>query len=113
MPVTSGQLRHRVTIQAGTSTRGPVGRDVVTWSTTATRWARVIPLTERLQWLQNSERGIATHRIIFRGRLSFDLKTTRFLYRGDVYFPEEPEADPLGDGAWTVVEVRYDPEAKV
>lgn len=64
----AGALRERVIIQQRTSTPdGQGGRDVV-WSTLATTWAMVEPLTgtERLQ--AGAETSVLSHRITMRYR---------------------------------------------
>jgi len=43
----AGKLRHRVVIQSKGASRDTYGAEVVTWSTTATVWASVEPLTGR------------------------------------------------------------------
>ena len=42
-----GPLRHRVVIQSETATQDTYGGEVLTWSTVATVWAAVEPLTGR------------------------------------------------------------------
>jgi len=43
----AGRLRHRVTIQRYTVTQNDYGEEVESWTTHATRWAAVEPLTGR------------------------------------------------------------------
>lgn len=112
MPINPGRLRHLITIQQATTTQGPVGRTVV-WSDQTTLDGRVSPLSEALQLQQAGERGVATHRVVVRGRHDFTLDQHRFIQAGRIYIPVRPEADPKGDGSWTRVLVRYDPQARL
>lgn len=71
-PIRSGDLRERLTIQQRTSTPdGQGGRDVE-WSTLATVWAKVEPLsgTERVQ--AGAETAVVSHRVTVRYRSDFD-----------------------------------------
>ena len=62
----AGTLRHRVVIEARTSTRGTHGGSVEAWTPAATRWAAVEPLQGRdlLAAAQIDTR--LTHRIALR-----------------------------------------------
>lgn len=78
--MSAGHLRERVIIQQRTSTPdGQGGRDVV-WSTLATTWAMVEPLTgsERLQ--AGAETSTLTHRVTIRYRADFG-PSFRLLWR--------------------------------
>lgn len=78
-----GQLRHRVTIQAKTITRGTDGSVIESWADTATVWAAVEPLTGREYWAAqqiNAERTVK-FRIRYRSgitpqmRISYSSRT--------------------------------------
>lgn len=61
-----GLLQYRVEIQQPTSTRDAMGQPVITWKTTQTRWAGVIPLTSREAFFAKSVRPEVSHRITLR-----------------------------------------------
>ena len=61
-----GLLQYRVEIQQPTSTRDAMGQTVITWKTTQTRWAGVIPLTSREGFFAKSVRPELSHRITLR-----------------------------------------------
>lgn len=50
----AGKLRHRVTIQSKSATQNSYGEEVITWSTLATVWAAVEPLSGR-EWLEGRQ----------------------------------------------------------
>lgn len=108
-PVNPGQLRHRIVIQTAQTTRTAVGR-ITEWSTVDTVWGRVMPINERIVWDRTAPRGEATHRIIMRGSIDVSLPSSRFVWDGKVYLPFKPETGPNGDGSWTSVLVRHEPE---
>ncbi len=108
MPGPIGRLRHRIAIQDRSDTVDPqTGAQAVAWSTVATVWARVDPMTSR----EAIEAGVAVgslgYRITMRGgtdvtsdqRISWTHRgTTRLLQ------VEGLPRDPSGDGHWSVYE---------
>jgi len=64
----AGKLRHRVTIQQATATRDTIGVPEDTWSTLATVWAAVEPLTGREFVEAFRTNAELTHRVRIRYR---------------------------------------------
>lgn len=61
-----GLLQYRVEIQTQTSTSDGMGQPVMTWATSQTRWAGIIPLTSREGFFAKSVRPELSHRITLR-----------------------------------------------
>ena len=61
-----GLLQYRVEIQQPTSTRDAMGQPVMSWTTSQTRWAGIIPLTSREAFFAKSVRPEVSHRITMR-----------------------------------------------
>lgn len=61
-----GLLQYRVEIQTQTSTSDAMGQPVMTWATSQTRWAGIIPLTSREGFFAKSVRPELSHRITLR-----------------------------------------------
>lgn len=61
-----GPMRHRVAIQRRTVAQNSYGEAVPTWSTLATRWGRLEPLTGREAWQAQQARPDVTHRLTLR-----------------------------------------------
>ncbi|MCB0190645.1 MAG: phage head closure protein [Anaerolineae bacterium] len=55
----AGKLRHRVVIQQNTPTRDTDGAELESWSTVATVWAAVIPLSGREQFINAEDQTVA------------------------------------------------------
>ncbi len=78
-----GPLRHRIALQAGTGTQGEYGNIPLTFSTYATVWASVQPLSGRERLNAQQIHAETTHRIRLRylstvttkDRISFDSRT--------------------------------------
>jgi len=62
----SGIMDHKATIQTPTETTNSIGEPTLTYSTFATRWIALLPLSgaERVASLQNE--GTVTHRVRMR-----------------------------------------------
>jgi SPP1 family predicted phage head-tail adaptor len=76
-----GLMRHRVSRQESTATRGPTGQAVPAWSTVATYWARVENLTG-FQLVNAAQlKDTIKHKITMRvvGPITVN---TRFLFEG-------------------------------
>lgn len=69
-----GDLRHKVTIQTKSVTRGTAGQEVETWADTATKWASIEPLTGREYWQAQQINAEMTSKITIR--YYFGLTTT-------------------------------------
>jgi len=63
-----GQLRHRISIQTNTPTTNDFNEEVEGWSTDATTWASIEPMSGKE--LVNAQQVVAniTHKIIIRFR---------------------------------------------
>lgn len=61
-----GRMRHRVQIQARSTAQDAAGQPVETWTTTATVWADVRPVSGREHWPESGERAELTHEISMR-----------------------------------------------
>lgn len=88
MQIHAGELRHRVTIQDYTETLGEIGNPVKTWANTATRWAKILPVSSREIIEGRQVEGRATHRIIMRHYSGLTRKS-RLKYGGRVFNIED------------------------
>ena len=61
-----GLLRHRVEIQQATRTQDSYGDAIETWSTIATVWASVEPISGRELWQAQQAQADVTHTITIR-----------------------------------------------
>lgn len=66
IPVALGKLRHRLEIQEGATSRNTYGEDTPAWSTVATRFASIEPLTGREAWLAKQVSPDVTHQVTMR-----------------------------------------------
>lgn len=105
-----GSLRHKVKIQTATITQTSTGARK-SWTTTATKWASIVPMRELMRFDNQMDRAENQYRIIFRGNLAFVPANTRFVCKGKVYHIDRPEDSPYQEGSWTAVRVIYDKEA--
>jgi SPP1 family predicted phage head-tail adaptor len=66
----AGKLRHRVRIEQEITTRRPSGDELITWSTVATVWAEVQPVSGRESALAEQTRleALVDHKIRVRYR---------------------------------------------
>lgn len=55
MPLHTGQMRQRITIQRPTVTRDSVGDEIVTWVEVATTWAEVRPFVASERYLASAD----------------------------------------------------------
>lgn len=75
----AGKYRHRVEIQAPAKSYDSEGQQLTTWTTVATVWAEIIPLTGREYFQAKAVNAEITHRVVMRYRRG--MKTTwRLLY---------------------------------
>lgn len=79
-----GALKHRVVIQSLTETLDGQGNTVRAWTTFATVWASVEPLSAREFVASQSFQGNVDTRITIRYRAGV-LPSMRVLYRGAIY----------------------------
>lgn len=61
-----GKMRTAIAIQERIETRDTFGGPTLTWSTVATRWGRVEPLSGRELWQAQAARPDVSHRITLR-----------------------------------------------
>ena len=64
--IRSGDLDHKATIQTPEESQNAVGETVLTWSTFATRWVNVLPLSGTEQLQAAAAEAMVTHRIRMR-----------------------------------------------
>lgn len=65
-----GQLRHRVSIQTEGGDPDDYGEVIPSWTTSATRWAAVEPLTGREFWASQQLKSEVSHKVTMRGGIS-------------------------------------------
>lgn len=83
--VASGDLRHKVQLQALTTTQNPVTGEIEqTWSTIAEPWAQVVPMSAREFVAAAAEQSEVRGRIVIRYRGDVDA-SMRIVYRGKWY----------------------------
>lgn len=68
-----GQLRHRLVIEAPDETPDGAGGVVRTWSTLATVWGEIEPLSADDVLLADKRVGLVTHKVHVRYRTDLDL----------------------------------------
>jgi SPP1 family predicted phage head-tail adaptor len=102
----AGSLRHRIVIEQVARAGDGVGGSVETWSTFATVWAKVSPVSAGQQLWAESLRHKITHRVLLRYlsgvasdmRISFDGRTLQIT--GFRHLDENED----GDGkVWTAL----------
>lgn len=89
-----GKLRHLVSIQTSAETKDTFGQPVLTWTTTAQRYASIEPLSGRELERARQIQPDITHKVTMRHyeglntkqRISFD---SRIFYITQVLNPEE------------------------
>ena len=75
----AGKYCHQVYLQAPAKTYDAEGQEVITWTTVATVWAEVVPLTGKEYFAAKAVNSELTHRVTIRYRRN--VKTTwRVLY---------------------------------
>jgi len=62
----SGLMRYRVEVQEISSTPDALGQPTITWNTTQTVYAQIMPLTARELYFTKTVRPETTHRITLR-----------------------------------------------
>ena len=83
--VASGDLRHKVQLQAQRIDRDPeTGEEVVTWETVAEPWAQIVPMSAREFVAAAAEQSEVRGRIVIRYRGDVDA-SMRVVYRGRYY----------------------------
>lgn len=65
-PVPMSLMRERIEVQSRTTTQNAYGEPVATWSTLATVWARVEPLSGRELWQAAQVRPDVSHKVTMR-----------------------------------------------
>lgn len=76
-----GWLRHRVTIEAATGTSDEAGGESRSWSTFATLWARIEPVSAAEKTIAAHLAGVVTHKVMLR-RCDDLTASMRIAYRG-------------------------------
>jgi SPP1 family predicted phage head-tail adaptor len=93
--VASGDLRHRVQLQALTTAQNPVTGEIEqSWSTIAEPWAQVVPMSAREFVAAAAEQSEVRGRMVMRYRGEVDA-TMRIVFRGKWYaiFGVLPDAE--------------------
>lgn len=83
MPLSPGDMWTRITIEQPTASKNEVGEPILSWSTFATVWASVDPLSARETERFSETVGYMTHRIRIR-YLNGLTSAMRIQYRGRV-----------------------------
>lgn len=89
----AGKLRHRVTIKSKSATRDTFGGEVITWTTYATVWAAVEPLTGR-EWLEGRQptAEVTTRiRIRYRSGITPEMQAVYGAHTYDILAVVQPE----------------------
>jgi SPP1 family predicted phage head-tail adaptor len=89
----AGRLRHRVTIKSKSVTRDTFGGETVSWTTTATVWAAVEPLTGR-EWLEGKQAAadVTTRiRMRYRSGISPEMQAVYGAHTYDILAVIQPE----------------------
>lgn len=68
LKITTGELRHRVTIQGTTAVQDSSASYSESWSDLVTTWARVRPMNGREYFAAHQEQSAVTHEIVMRFR---------------------------------------------
>ncbi len=63
-----GELRHRLELQSPTDSVDSYGQPTRTWSTYATVWGKVMPVSAGESQLANQQQSDITHRVLIRHR---------------------------------------------
>jgi SPP1 family predicted phage head-tail adaptor len=79
--IKAGMLNERVTIQAPTEIRSPMGEVTLSWASDGTVWAYVEGLSSRDILQAQQANVVATHKIIIRYRASVTVQH-RIVWRG-------------------------------
>src|SRR5690606_39847336 len=83
--VASGNLRHKVQLQAKQIAQDPnTGEMVTTWVTIARPWAEIVPMSGREFMAASAEQSEVRGRIVIRYRDDVDA-SMRVVYRGKYY----------------------------
>lgn len=70
-----GKLRHRIAIQSNNSTASTeLGQPIDNWTTVATVWGRIEPLSGREAFYAQQVQADASHRITLRGNRTINTK---------------------------------------
>ncbi|KKM90813.1 hypothetical protein LCGC14_1234850 [marine sediment metagenome] len=84
----AGKLRHRVTIEVLSSSQDAAGQETGAWSTFASRWASVQPLTGKELFSARQFHADITHRVrmwylsgvVPKMRIAFDSRLFNIIY---------------------------------
>ena len=82
MGLRAGTLRHRLVIQRRTATQDSVGGQSTAWTTIATVWAEISPLSGREQLAAQAVQAEITHQITVRWQPLFANPKVVASYRG-------------------------------
>jgi len=80
----SGRLRHRLILQSRSESRDTYGGAVTTWSTEATVWGAIEPLSGREYFANQQTQSEARVRVVIRYQSSID-ETWRVKHGGKYY----------------------------
>ncbi|MGE3771264.1 MAG: phage head closure protein [Bdellovibrionales bacterium] len=82
--ISIGSLSERITFQSETRTADSEGGASVSWSTLATTWAQVTPLSAREKWDNGQNIGQSSYRFTIRTRSDISV-ATRLQWEGVNY----------------------------
>ena len=80
----AGRLRHRLVLQSKTEARDSYGSTLITWTTEATVWGGIEPLTGKELFAQQQVQSESSVRIVLRSYTGLD-ETWRVVNGGEVY----------------------------
>lgn len=80
----AGELRHRIEIQTSTVTQDSVGQPVYSWSTVATVWAAIRPMSGQELINAQAVHSQSTHRVIVRNYEGLN-ERFRFVYGSRIF----------------------------
>jgi SPP1 family predicted phage head-tail adaptor len=81
----SGKLRHRLDLQSRTITQNAMGEGVEVWTTYATTWASIRPLTGRERFTAAQFAAEVTHQVGIRWRQVRPKAQDRAVFQGRVF----------------------------
>lgn len=80
-----GELRHRIAIQSSNSTASSdLGQPIDAWTTVATVWGAIEPLSGREAFYANQVQADASHRVIIRGNRTVTTRN-RLVHEGRTF----------------------------
>lgn len=98
-----GRLRHRVELQSAADTVDSYGQPIRAWTTYATVWAQITPVSGNESPLANQLQGMTTHKATIRYRSDVGVGH-RLLFGSRVLNISAPPRDPDERGIWLEID---------